>query len=405
MHLGKSSFFVLATMAAFGCDKGSDSADAEGDADTDTDTDSDTDSDSDSDSDTDSDSDGDTDSDTDTDTDPGKCGDGTVDVGEDCDSNAVDAVDCDFDCTFAECGDAYVNTASGETCEPTTGEVWERCGPKCVYGAGLDGTWGAKWESLAGLPKVSTYVASLQSFHYTGQPDLYDFATGKRYSIAKDVWVYGGPNPVFGNQNGASGATDGTTIRVPRYGFMFEFDIATQTWSKAPVGKIPDGDAKQGASVFDSDGYVWYHGPSGLVRYTTADGSYAEYPYTDKTFSSSQTRVAYDPISNRIAFAGSSSDHFKIFDIGSEKYWDGSTSPEGAIHTCTCQDRSGGVYTGSADLGKLMRYDIGKDTWTAVSPPPEAHDNNSSCVVSQDGYLYFPTNSGSALYRLPLGTY
>ena len=153
MYLEKSSFFALATMAAFGCDKGSDSADAEADADTDTDTDSDTDSDSDSDSDTDSDSDGDTDSDTDTDTDPGKCGDGTVDVGEDCDSNAVDAVDCDFDCTFAECGDAYVNTASGETCEPTTGEVWERCGPKCVYGAGLDGTWGAKWESLAGCPR------------------------------------------------------------------------------------------------------------------------------------------------------------------------------------------------------------------------------------------------------------
>ena len=63
------------------------------------------------------------------------------------------------------------------------------------------------------------------------------------------------------------------------------------------------------------------------------------------------------------------------------------------------------MYTGSADLGKLMRYDIGKDTWTEVSPPPEAHDNNSSCVVSQDGYLYFPTNSGSALYRLPLGKY
>jgi hypothetical protein len=63
------------------------------------------------------------------------------------------------------------------------------------------------------------------------------------------------------------------------------------------------------------------------------------------------------------------------------------------------------VYTGSADFEKIMRYDIGKDTWSEVTAPPEPHDNNSSCVVSQDGYLYFPTNTGASFYRLPLGTY
>ena len=53
-----------------------------------------------------------------------------------------------------------------------------------------------------------------------------------------------------------------------------------------------------------------------------------------------------------------------------------------------------------------MRYDIGKDSWDEVTAPPVAHDNNSSCVVSQDGFLYFPTNdAGSDFFRLPLGTY
>ena len=57
-------FWLLATMSAISCSKGSDSAAAEADADTDTD--SDTDTDTDTDSDTDSDTDTDTDSDTDT---------------------------------------------------------------------------------------------------------------------------------------------------------------------------------------------------------------------------------------------------------------------------------------------------------------------------------------------------
>jgi hypothetical protein len=65
---------------------------------------------------------------------------------------------------------------------------------------------------------------------------------------------------------------------------------------------------------------------------------------------------------------------------------------------------SGGVYTGSSGKDLMYRYDIAPDTWTELPTLPAAHDNNSSCVVSQDGWLYYPTNNGGQqFYRLQLG--
>jgi hypothetical protein len=195
---------------------------------------------------------------------------------------------------------------------------------------------------------------------------------------------------------------------------MHFFDFKTETWTELK-GKIPDGAEEEGGAVFDGDGFIWYHGPDvDLVRYNPADGTTTSFKHRD--FDSYETRMVYDPVGNRILFSGfeNKEGRFLIFDLATEKFTDSSVSPGGFIHDNTCHDRSGGVYTGAANFFDMYRYDITTDTWTEIPTPPVGHDYNSTCVVSQDGWLYY-TNQGPgykskdskpkgySLLRLPLG--
>jgi hypothetical protein len=333
------------------------------------------------------------------------CGDGVTNAtaGEDCDG-AGESADCDKDCTVAVCGDGIVNATAGEICEPTTGDSWDRCSGCAYYGSGLDGTWGKKWETLSNeVP--DGYVYALQGFHLAGESALYDVYTSYRYDIAKDSWTYlKAYNPVAG-MIWRDGAVDATTIWVPASGWMNKFDLATETWTSLS-GSIPNsGYPAYSAAVFDGEGYIWYHGPKGLVRYDPlTDTAGAEILHDD--FDVYETRMAYDPIGNRIAFGGFESTALMIYDIAKGTFTTSSENPGGKIHDNSCGDNAGGMYVGSdSDETMVYRYDFATDTFTALPPMPLGHDNNSTCVVSQDGYLYEPTHDGPAMYRLPLGTY
>jgi cysteine-rich repeat protein len=64
------------------------------------------------------------------------CGNGVPDDGEECDTGGQDTADCNGGtCTIPECGDGYVNTAAGESCEPS--ELGD-C-PDCGGGGGGGG--------------------------------------------------------------------------------------------------------------------------------------------------------------------------------------------------------------------------------------------------------------------------
>src|SRR6185436_12683362 len=138
------------------------------------------------------------------------CGDGVTNAtaGEDCDG-AGESADCDADCTAAVCGDGIVNATAGEICEPTSTESWERCAGCTYYGAGLDGTWGKKWEPLTASPDSNVFA--FQSFHFSGEPYLYDAYYNARYDIAADSWDYlKSKSPVAYNL-WRDGAVDATT--------------------------------------------------------------------------------------------------------------------------------------------------------------------------------------------------
>ncbi len=331
------------------------------------------------------------------------CGDGIVHEGEDCDDEGESAT-CNADCSTAVCGDGVVNATAGEECEPEGDAVWQRCGGPCVWGAGLDGTFGDTWETLAA---PSGRLGALQSFHYSGMPYIYDFYNNSRYDIDANSWSSNEEETPFSNEYWANAAVERDRLWVARDESMFVFSLATETWDTAGTS-IPDGSDEEGAAVFDSDGFIWYHGSSdSLVRYDPSDWSTATFTHSDYAgFDVYETRIAFDPISRKLVFTGYGNDTFLIFDLATEEFSAGSASPGGAVRDNTCQDRSGGIYAGSdLDPTKMYRYDIAADSWTVLPDLPTAHDNNSTCVVSQDGYLYYPTDEGGPdeFYRLPLG--
>jgi hypothetical protein len=331
------------------------------------------------------------------------CGDGRLQAGEDCDDGG-ESDGCNADCTAVVCGDGVMNASAGEECEEPGDAVTARCAPAaCTLGAGLDGTFGDIWEPLA-APPGEVYLTALQSFHYSGGDYLYDFDLNLRYDIADDMWTsVAAAVPWTLSTYWANGAADDEAIYVARETKMHRFDLGLESWTVVAMS-LPDGDGASGATIFDGEGNLWYHGSgSELVRFTPGSGS-TTFPHD--AFDTYETRMAYDPISNRIAFTGFQNDRFMLFDLDTLEFTEGSVSPGGAVRDNACQDGSGGIYTGSADFVTMWRYDIAADTWTQLPDPPTIHDNGSSCVVTQDGYLYYATAvgaMGAEFYRLPLG--
>jgi cysteine-rich repeat protein len=361
-----------------------------------------------------------------------ECGDGVFNpVFEDCDEGAANTAACDRDCSAAECGDGLENPAAGEECDDGNavdndgcsaecqiqicgnGEVdpgedcdlgaansdFGRCGSGCFWGAGLDGTFGAEWEILT-PPAGSGRLEALDSFHYSGMRYIHDMSRRLRYEPATGTSSEM-PMPPFGSSQWADAAVAPDSLWVPRGGSIFRYDLASETWSTATSG-IPDGTSQLTAAVFDGDGFVWYHGPgSDLVRYDPAAGTTTAFTHSGVSLAMFETRVAYDPVTNSIVFSGFGSDRLALFDLASQSFSIGPASPRGTIRDNTCQDRSGHIYTGTNNGSLMMQYDVATGTWTELPALPFPHDNQSTCVVSQDGFLYYGTTGGFA--RLPLG--
>ena len=355
------------------------------------------------------------------------CGDGVVNGDDECDPGR-ETDDCDEDCTFTVCGDGYLN-ARAEDCEPDPDQgIWQSCGSTCIIGANLDGTWredelpGANtpWESLTSSSANYGYVGGLQSFHYASQAFLYDLTASQRYDIKKDEWSPL-PNalpyaPLFWE----NAAVDGEALWVPRASSMFRLDLETLEWT-TPSTDIPDGGAgvTGSAAVYDSEGYIWYVGTDSdsaedvLVKYDPGDGGFQIFSWlaTHPDYAAHEPRVAYDPVSDQVAFASYSEESsFLIFDPTDEVFTQGASLPDGGYVTDnTCQDRAGGVYITSS-YGTMFRYDIALDNYMPLPPLPATNDSGSTCVVSEVGYLYYgsvnvdPATGKNGFLRLRLNT-
>lgn len=303
------------------------------------------------------------------------------------------------DAMLAFCGDGIVN-APDEDCDlGAANDDHRRCGDNCRWGAGLDGTvTGMMWETLTGGPNGY----ALQELHYAGQPLIHDTYAHQAYNIGTNAWVAFPASPA-GSQIWSNAAVGATSMYLTRGGSMHRYDFATMTWTTVATG-IPDGGSHLSAHTFDGDGFIWYHGPGNdLVRFNPVDNTFMT--FTHPAHENFETRVVYDPETNMILSAGFLATSFVRFDLDTMTFLTPSAvSPGGVIRDHTCGDRSGNVYTGADDASALWIYTPATDTWTlfpVMTPMP--HDNNATCVVSQEGYYYFMTNA--QLFRISLGVY
>jgi streptogramin lyase len=211
------------------------------------------------------------------------------------------------------------------------------------------------------------------------------------------------PDALPFSSNWADAAVAPDSLWVPRNGAMYRYDLATATWSTHATG-IPDGEVQLTAAVFDGDGYIWYHGPvNDLVRYDPSTRMALSFTHSAASGYMFETRMAYDPVTNSVVFTGFLNSTFTIYDIDTGIFSLSSPSPGGDVHDNTCQDRSGNIYTGATSYSQIYQYNVAANLWTALGPLPFDHDNVSTCVVSQDGYLYYA--SGTSFARLPLGVH
>jgi hypothetical protein len=329
------------------------------------------------------------------------CGDGVATGDEDCDDEGESA-SCNADCTLVMCGDAIINATAGEECDDAADNgPTRRCSDVCIIGAGLDGTFGMVWESLPPAPMGGEPVYGLQSFHYVGQQFLHDFSANLRFDLVSESWSTV-PVPLpYGNTTWANAATDPESHWVPRDGSLWRYELASTTWTQAASG-VPDGSIDATAAVFDGQGRIWWHANNGLVSYDPVSSTEDVVPHA--AFGDMyETRVGYDPRTNSIVFSGFYNDTLVIYSLDDDTFTQ-SPSPGGFIRDNSCQDRSGHFYVGSETTQTLMyQFDVETGVFTPLPPLPFVHDNNSSCVVSQEGYLYVG-NSPATLARLPLGT-
>jgi hypothetical protein len=366
------------------------------------------------------------------------CGDGTTNetAGEDCDASGQSA-DCDDDCTLAECGDGVTNAAAAEDCDDSgqtatcdgdctavscgdgtvndlAGEACDlgaanddraRCGGDCNWGPGLDGTFDATAPTWETRTASGGNLYGLQSFHYTGMTLIRDSHAGKTYNPASNVWGAMPIVPAGSNSIWSDAAVGVDAMFTPRDGNMWKLTYATGAWTIAHGG-VPNGTTQLTAADYDGEGRIWYKGPlSGdLVRYDPATGMTMTIAYVPPApMDFYETRVVYDPITNSIAYGGYNGNRFAVYDIDTGAFTLGTVTPGGRLKDNTCGDRSGHAYSGSEFGITMHQYTIATDSWVMIPNPPAAHDNVSTCVVSQDGWLYYAT--GSNWYRLSLGTH
>lgn len=296
----------------------------------------------------------------------------------------------------AFCGDGEVNQAT-EVCDlGPANSSYGRCGANCRWGAGLDGTIGTTWETLASGP----YVYAAQELHYSGAPFVHELQGNQRYDLAANTWAampvaLPTSNSIWGNP-----AVSPDALWYAREGNMHRYDLALETWTTPATG-IPNGSGQLSAHAFDGDGFIWYHAPGDdLVRFNPADNTYTI--FTHPTHEMYETRVIYDPVTNSILSAGFLATSFQVFDIDTETFTTSAASPGGIIRDHTCGDRSGHVYTGADDASVIWQLDVATGAWTSFATPMP-HDNNSTCVVSEDGFYYFATSG--QWFRISLGTH
>ena len=264
----------------------------------------------------------------------------------------------------------------------------------CGYIA-FDGTFGSGWETLE---SSLSEPYSLQSFHPSGTRIYNMYPTvGQSYDPDTDTWSYlatAAPAARVWNQ---MAPWEGDLYGIFQ-GYVYGYAPATDTWSA--LAAYSGGD-DYNATVVDEYGNLYGHTNDGnIVIYSLIDGT-LDYVSTGLG-SLYETRMGYDPTTRGVYFGAYYTAALYRYDLDSAVVSRVTDIPEPQLNDIFCSDHSGHLYAAGDSSGTTMwQYTTATDTWAAIPDLPSDHGNNSTCTVSEDGYLYVGTDDYS-FYRLEL---
>ncbi len=261
---------------------------------------------------------------------------------------------------------------------------------------GITGTaWQARTFGGATYPGYSDYSPPGSDFFYTFQG-----SSLTEYTVATDSWspLAAAPTSV---SIWAGMAWVGSNLYVIRGGYVLGYAIPSNTWTTLATGVADTGTSM---TTHDASGHVYaFTSDSRVVDYNIATGA-VTYHATSWTGGTSESRIAFDPISNLLYIA-------PIFYNGTLLSFDPVSNttttlppqPEGFINDVYCSDRSGHIYAAGLSSGtEFWQYTIATRTWARIPDTPFDHGNNGGCTITDAGYLYFTNGSGSQMARIQL---
>ncbi|MEC8424377.1 MAG: kelch repeat-containing protein, partial [Myxococcota bacterium] len=264
----------------------------------------------------------------------------------------------------------------------------------------FDGTVGAAWTALAS-PGDDLY--SLMVYQTDDIPVLVNaYASGgagaQQYDPTTDTWSTDAAAVPY-NSPWTSMAPWNGDLWMIRNGFVYQYEVATGTWTVVTTsGALDD------LNMTESDefGVIYGHDSRGyMVEYDTTTGSVSF--FVTGLGGQYETRLAYDPGTRSIFYGAYDEPELYRYDIASKGSAAVSPIPESQLNDIFCADRSGHIYAAGGSGGTTMfQYDIASDSWSAIPDLPTDHGNNGSCTVSADGWLYVGAGSNRTFYRVEL---
>jgi hypothetical protein len=247
---------------------------------------------------------------------------------------------------------------------------------------------------------------SVQVYSPPDWDELY-FATSDpmaTYDIGTNTWAATRKTAPYAGDWAQTAPWDGDLWMV-RNRAVYRYDIATDTWDVA-VMDTGFGDYEN-LTEADNSGHIYGFGTDDeglpyVIDYDSVGGGVVGHP-VDLLDSYDETRLAWDPGTNALYFAGFGSSHLYRMDLDTDEVTQLTSIPEDQMNDIFCGDRSGHLFAaGGSDGTSLWQYDIADDTWRQIEDLAGEHGNNGACSVHGDGHLYVLIPETASMYRIQL---